>query len=71
MEIVKIANRTHVHGNCSAFPRDEYQVEIRREDMFMCIDDNDMDISTSICLEPKDAIKLAETILEYYKSRGL
>lgn len=71
MEIVKLAQRIHIHGNCNSFPSDVYQVEIRKEDMFIRIDDNDMDISTSICLEPKDAIKLAETILEYYKSRGL
>ena len=71
MEVVKIANRTHVHGNCcSEFVRDTYEVELRLEDMYICIDDNDVDLSTSICLNPKDAIKLAETILEYYKSKG-
>lgn len=71
MEIIKLANRTNIHGNCSAFPRDEYQVEIRREDMYLSVADADFDTLNSVLLEPKDAIKLAETILEYYKSRGI
>lgn len=67
MEIVKLANRTKIHGNCSIESvRDTYLVEIRGEDMFICIVDNGMDMSTSVCLEQKDAIKLAKTILKHY-----
>lgn len=71
MEVVKLVNRTHIHGNCSSFPSDDYQVEIRKEDMYISIGDADFDTLNSVLLEPKDAIKLAETILEYYKSRGI
>ena len=71
MEIVKKVDRTKITGNCSTWPADGFLIEVEKENIYMATFDGGLDIGTSVTLEPKDAIKLAETILKYYKSRGL
>lgn len=70
MEILELADRTQITGNCSTYPTDDFFIEVIKENIYLSTSDGELGIKTSVTIEPKDAIKLAETILKYYKSRG-
>ena len=68
---VNKTNNVQIQGQCTNFPDDIYNMEIRENNMYIGIDDADYDVITSVIIPPKDAIHIAEQILNFYKGRKL
>lgn len=60
-------NNVQIQGNCTNFPGDTYDIEIREHSMYIGIDDEDYDVITSIVMCPEDAIQIAKEILNFYE----
>lgn len=60
-------NSIQIQGNCTDFPGDTYDIEIREHSMYIGIDDEDYDVITSVVMSPEDAIQIAKEILNFYE----
>lgn len=66
MKIIK-TNSIQIQGQCTNFPGDTYNIEIRENNMYVGIDDEDYDVMTSIIMSPEEAIQVAKEILNFYE----
>lgn len=66
MKVIK-TNSVQIQGNCTNFPGDIYNIEMRENSMYIGIEDEDYDVITSVVISPEDAIQIAQEILNFYK----
>lgn len=66
MKVIK-TNNVQIQGQCTNFPGDTYDIEIREHSMYIGIDDEDYDVITSVVMSPEDAIQIAKEILNFYE----
>lgn len=66
MKVIK-TNNVQIQGQCTNFPGDTYNIEMRENVMYIGIEDEDYDVITSVIISPEDAIQIAEQILNFYK----
>lgn len=66
MKIIK-TNNVQIQGQCTNFPGDTYTIEMREHNMYIGIDDEDYDVTTSVVMNPEDAIQIAKEILNFYE----
>lgn len=64
---VKRLDEVVVKGNCEYFKSDTYEITISKSDISIKLTEGDFDESVSVNINPENAIKLAETIIEFYK----
>lgn len=64
---VKRLDEVVVKGNCEDFKSDAYEIIISKSDIFIKLTEGDFDESVSVSINSENAIKLAETIIEFYK----
>lgn len=68
---IPTAKTVSIEGKCSDFERDTYTIQLNEICTVVSITDGDYDIQTSVIIQPKDAIHIAEQILNFYKGRKL
>lgn len=64
---INTTNNVQIQGQCTNFPGDTYDIEIREHSMYIGIDDEDYDVITSVVMSPEDAIQIAKEILNFYE----
>lgn len=64
---VKRLDEVVVKGNCEYFKSDTYEITISKSDISIKLTEGDLDESVIVLINPENAIKLAETIIEFYK----
>lgn len=64
---ISTAKTVSIEGKCSDFEWDTYTIQLNEICTVVSITDGDYDIQTSVIIQPKDAIHIAEQILNFYK----
>lgn len=66
---VKRVNEVVVKGKDEYFKSDTYEMTIRKSDMYIKLTEGDFgeDVSVGVAINPENAVKLAETIIEFYR----
>ena len=65
---IKYENKVTICGNCTNFVHDTYKLSLTKKDLTLEIKDADYDIEAIVLINPEDAIKIANEILNYYEN---